>query len=534
MHIKQIEIVGFKRFTDLKIVELPIAARLIILAGPNGNGKSSLFDAFNTHHHHQLSGLGIRWLEDYHEKKLEIPRPVPAHFERVKIQFQEALEPKQWKKAFYIRSAYRNDADFVSGGLNRTPSALEERRIERLIDNDATVAKNYRRIASLAVAELYGDSNNERTFGDFRAATRTAINDPLHRLLPDLTLTDLGRPLENGTFYFTKGESKNFAYKNLSGGEKAAFDMLLDIVTNKKDFDDSIYAIDEPESHLNPRLHGELLRVLCDIIPESCQLWLATHSIGMLRAARDIAISHPEHVVFLDFDKDFDEAQILRPEPFSRSFWERSLEVAFADMAALIAPRMIIRCESRSRNAAAAGDGFDAQIYERIFNLEHPDVRFVSSGSANDLEKDISLVTAAIEGKIPGLTFKKLFDRDDRSAQEIEDALARGDRVLRRRQIESYLFDEEVLSALAANSGHPELAADTISAKDAALTAAVGRGNPADDMKSASGEAYVAIKKLLGITQGGNNARAFMRDTLAPLLVPGMTAYSEIKDDIFG
>ena len=112
--------------------------------------------------------------------------------------------------------------------------------------------------------------------------------------------------------------------------------------------------------------------------------------------------------------------------------------------------------------------------------------------------------------------------------------LLRGDRVLRRRQIEWYLFDDEVLSALAATSGHPELSADTISAKNAALAAAAGRGKPTDDMKSASGEAYVAIKKLLGITHGGNNARAFMRDTLAPLLVPEMTAYGELKDDIFG
>ena len=134
--------------------------------------------------------------------------------------------------------------------------------------------------------------------------------------MPDITLTDLGRPLENGTFYFTKGASKNFPYKNLSGGEKAAFDMLLDIVTNKKDFDDTIYAIDEPKSHLNPRLHGKLLRVLCDIIPENCQLWLATHAIGMLRAARDLAISHPGRVVFLDFDKDFDETRILPARAF--------------------------------------------------------------------------------------------------------------------------------------------------------------------------------------------------------------------------
>jgi hypothetical protein len=330
--------------------------------------------------------------------------------------------------------------------------------------------------------------------------------------------------------YFTKGPNKDFLYKNLSGGEKAAFDILLDLIVNKKDFDDTIYAIDEPESHLNPRLHGELLRVLDELVPDDCQLWLATHSIGLLRAARDLAINSPGHVAFLDFDKDFDEAQTLRPEPFSRSFWERSLAVAFADMAALIAPRMIVRCEGHS--SKAAGDGFDAQIYERIFDVEFPDVRFVSSGSATDLDKDISLVTAAIEGKISGLTFKRLYDRDDRSEQEIADVLARGDRVLRRRQIESYLFDDEVLTALANSTGNAELAADAIKARDAAIASSHKRGNPIDDMKSAAGETYVALKKIFALTQGGNNTRAFMRDTLAPLVVSTTNTYRELKADI--
>jgi hypothetical protein len=124
---------------------------------------------------------------------------------------------------------------------------------------------------------------------------------------------------------------------------------------------------------------------------------------------------------------------------------------------------MIIRCEGASQTSA--GDGFDAQIYETIFDHEFSDVRFVSSGSANDLNKDISLMTAAMEGKIPGLSFRKLFDRDDKSAQEIREALSRGDRVLGRRHIESYLFDDDVLTALAQSVGHPELAASAIAAK---------------------------------------------------------------------
>ena len=52
--------------------------------------------------------------------------------------------------------------------------------------------------------------------------------------------------------------------------------------------------------------------------------------------------------------------------------------------------------------------------------------------------------------------------------------------------------------------------------------------------KPPSGEIYNACKNVLGLTQCGNDAKTFMRDTLAPLIKPGMAVYEELKRDIFG
>ena len=47
MKIKSIHLNDFKRFTDLKIDGIPEEAKLVVMIGPNGCGKSSVFDALN-------------------------------------------------------------------------------------------------------------------------------------------------------------------------------------------------------------------------------------------------------------------------------------------------------------------------------------------------------------------------------------------------------------------------------------------------------------------------------------------------------
>ena len=52
MRIKSIELKNFKRFTDLRIDHIPESAKLVLLIGSNGSGKSSVFDAFELANSH--------------------------------------------------------------------------------------------------------------------------------------------------------------------------------------------------------------------------------------------------------------------------------------------------------------------------------------------------------------------------------------------------------------------------------------------------------------------------------------------------
>ncbi len=54
-------------------------------------------------------------------------------------------------------------------------------------------------------------------------------------------------------------------------------------------------------------LQGKLLDELLDSGPQQGQLWIATHSIGMMRRAMQLYVNSPTQVIFLDFEgQDFD------------------------------------------------------------------------------------------------------------------------------------------------------------------------------------------------------------------------------------
>jgi hypothetical protein len=62
---------------------------------------------------------------------------------------------------------------------------------------------------------------------------------------------------------------------------------------------------------------------------------------------------------------------------------------------------------------------------------------------------------------------------------------------------------------------------------------AVGRGAVSDNLKEAAGGIYNAAKKRLQLRCCGNDTKAFMLATPAPLIEPGMMVYQELKKDMF-
>lgn len=531
MKIREIKLNTFKRFTATTITDIPATARLIIVVGPNGCGKSSLIDAAHMWYRGHFA-QNKTWDESYHRK--QIAGASASWNNAVAVQFHDPqpVSDEAKRKALYARSAYRNDPEFSLDSLARVTPATQEFRINRLIDNDQAVSLNYRRLVSQGFEEVYERAAPSLTMAEFRERSIGEIRDAMQRLFPGLVLNSLGNPLTAGTFRFDKGDSHAFLYKNLSGGEKAAFDLLLDVLIKRKEFDDTVFFIDEPEAHMAPGLQGALLDELYLAIPANSQLWLATHSIGMMRRARDLAQSHLGSVVFLDFDGvNFDLPVTLRPTEPNRPFWKRAMQIALDDLAGYVAPEQVVLCEG---GRVDGGRDFDAECYNEIFKSEYPHVVFLGAGNASDIENDPRGVGRLLTALAPDVEVARVIDRDDRTDAEIQALQAKGVRVLSLRTIESYLLDDAVLEAMCVSFGKQEVASQLLEEKAASVRSSIAAGGPSDDLKRPAGDVYNIAKRLFPENKLGSDTRAFMKGVCAPLIKPGTPLYEALRRDIFG
>ena len=535
MHIKRIELDNYKRFNHLVIDEIPETAKLVVLVGPNGTGKSALFDAFLLK---SVSSRNNQSLErdqstrEYYINRTDrdFARQTLALARSIEVSFHEGEQAEtDWSTIFNIRTAYRVEADFSLTSLEAVQPSSESSRFTRIIDPDQAVSDNYKRLAWKRHSDLDSDAPAETTFGQYRSESLAKLQNGMKKLFsdPTLELQDFGGIKGGGVFRFAKGEVSDFHYKNLSGGEKSAFDLLLDIFVKGDEYKDAIYCIDEPEAHIASGLHGKLLETILDMIPEASQLWIATHSVGFANKAYEL-MRQENNVAFVDFSgHDFDQPVTIKPRVPDRAFWQMTYRVALDDLADLIAPSNIVICEGKE---SAAAQGFDANAYNDIFGASHPDTVFVSRGSATQVERSEVLI-AVIHAVSKGTTVSRLIDRDEMTATARDEKIQQGLRVLTRRELENYLYAPEVLNTFCKQANKSEYS-DDILAKTQELLA----GSPPEyfDFKTINQRLLAYIRTTTQIPNLGNDRSQFALEHLVPALRSTPTVFEELKSDVFG
>ncbi len=364
MRIRSLKLKNFKRFTDLELQDIPESAKLVLLIGANGSGKSSVFDAFAGLARRGTGGVD-RLAANYFAKSNETAEAI-AHVvtsdgvtEQVRAAWMPQVDgvqllaaPNRAGKKFYGRSALRASA--------RVPAWQQRAPVNEFIARDVDAPASFIDVDDRLSADVY------KYVADFNHALRqplfegrevnatdlvkqfiTPLNGALERVFgragPYPQMNNFREPESREMapeFMFRKGQFE-FSYDMLSLGEKQVFSVLLNLFVRKEKLQDAIIYIDELDLHLNTALQYALLEEIVERwIPETSQLWTASHSLGFIRYA-----SQSDSAVIFDFDAlNFDLPQALKPVPQESN---EVLQVAVPKeyLAALFAGKRLIYCE---------------------------------------------------------------------------------------------------------------------------------------------------------------------------------------------
>ncbi len=527
MRIKKIRLRQFKRFDDLTIDLGSEPKKIVALVGPNGCGKSSVFDAFEEKmkDYRDYGNEGREFLSKalYHENKDDSVQS--CEYNRNQAITIDTIDGKTGRKSFYIRTAYRFTSKLNITELKAIPNILEtnDEPISS-IALDSRLKSNYQRLLGISYNEFF---KGNKTGVQVRDELLGKVNNVLNNII-DAEISDLGDILsKRGQLYFKKGNSVNFPHSNLSSGEKEVVDIIVDLIIKVDEYNDTVICIDEPELHLNTSVQRKLLIEIEKLIPDSCQLWVATHSIGFLRALQEDLKNKVQVIDFSEKDY-FTGEKTIHPIVFSRSNWKRIFNTALEDLTGLLSPKRIIYCEGRADPTNFGAErGFDAKVFNNIFSEKYHDTLFISSGGNTELDQRSGVAIAILSKVFDDIEILVLKDRDispsgSTSTKDRETYLSnnpRNHRMLERMEIENYLFDKEVVKKYCQKEKYEF----NESLYDQSFTDIKNQ-----DIKSKNTD----IKKICGINMSINPET--FKLNLSKVISEDMPIYAELERCIFG
>jgi AAA15 family ATPase/GTPase len=533
MKIKTIQLKnGYKRFLDLTIDLGEDPKRIIALVGPNGCGKSSVLDGmlFQANPWGHIGNKGVKDHE-YHSmnKTPNFPHSnvvikfVEGDFQTIRTSKQ--AEGKE-KTIFSFRSPYRYNSNLKVNESRATAEIrLNNYGATTSSDLDDKIEENYRRLNIMYNKRLHEldctpSEAKQLIIGDLNSSIRKCL---------DLEVSSIGNiESSQGTLYFKKSDHPTeFEFNVLSSGEKEVVDILLDLYLRKDEYNDTIFLLDEPELHINTAIQKKLLVEINRLIGENCQLWITTHSIGFLRALQDELKDQCQIIQFKDGVNLASTPQTLFPMNKTIEKWREIFEIALDDLSHLVCPKKIIYCEGKDRPGQNGREnGLDAQVFNSIFSDKYHETLFVSSGGNTELDQRSEIALAILTKVFPAIEIYVLKDRDissGRITSENDRALylqnnPPSHRVLKRWELENYLYDKDVLKEYCAESG---LAFDEPS-YEAFVVDIVNQ-----NLKDQTGK----IKSICGITTNINPEQ--FKLNLSKHIREGMVVFSQLEDCIF-
>lgn len=449
MKIRSLHLKNYKRFADLTIDLGEKPARIVALVGPNGSGKSSVLDAILFSDSHSDIGDSGKRPVSYHKLAGSDSAPsVEVAFidgDYYSIRAKKLLDNRE-NTIFSIRSPYRFASGQATG--NSDPITMNSYGASDFSANDKKLDVNYGRL--FKKYREYMELNDCRP-SDARKFIIEELNASIEKCLP-IAIESLGEiDAGDAELIFRKqGQKGAFPFSDLSSGEKSVVDILLDLYLRKAAYDDSVFLVDEPELFMDSAVQKKLLREICCLLGQNNQLWITAKSPSLIAALQDEFGEDVQYLFFSGDQKWSEETHVLDPISATRDSWKNIFSDMIEDISSLVVPKCIVYCDGRrSQERLNAERGFDARFYSQVFANKYPDTVFFSSTGGGDDKDSHFVAVTLLQGKNKGTEAIILREREqgsfEKDRMDVLEKSSEGTRVLKRLDIENYLFDKDVL-----------------------------------------------------------------------------------------
>lgn len=446
-----------KEVPPLRLLAIESMSDVVVLAGPNGVGKTSLLNNLLGHFRSPSPNGRVRmtveatcgaeresWggLDMLDTSNAQHAQQLTRHLQRNRKRGQlhggvlnfdssrafEKIEPYGWSWNF--ADPFEEDI-----GWDQTFQPAKNRFQDVVHSMLRKLRSQKEEISTRALAmQRAGHTEMPIDFPDPLEKFKSAFSS----LLPGKTLLDLNEQTQK--IEYQVGAS-TLPLTSLSSGEREVVTIVFDFLL--RDPQDCIIVFDEPELHLHPELSYRLLRTLRDAGDRN-QFIFCTHSPDIITASLD------QTVVFV---------APAREPPVNQAITVREEDETSSVLALLGQSVGVISLGKRLVLIEGEKNSLDKQTYGAITGADHPDLVLVPAGGKGTLATFVAALDTVLKKTIWGVEWFMLADGD--AAAGISDtsdleARAKGRlRFLSRYHLENYFLDEQVLAAVFDHLEHP-------------------------------------------------------------------------------
>lgn len=428
----------------IKTFEVSELSDVVVLAGPNGVGKTRLVDALiqsfkNPHNTNNIVltieastkterdewGKEMLYTEDNNDATLL--RNTLQQANRRRVRWRSSVVQFESDRSIQKINPYAFQWDVgdpweESIGWDQTFGGLKNRFQDTLHSIFRKVQARRNEIAKRA-EKLIREGQKSMPL-DFPDPMEPFVNAFSQLLAPKILLdADL-----QGQQFKYEMDGHTFPISSLSSGEREVVNIVFDFILREPS--NCIVIFDEPELHLHPELSYKLLQTL-RTVGENNQFIFCTHSPDIITASLD------QSVVFIAPPKEDgrNQAIVVREDDETNE----ALKLLGQSIGIVALGKKLVLIEG-------AVSSLDKQTYGAILRNRFPNLVLVPSGGRGIITSFELLQRQILDKTIWGVEFFMICDRDAVPPSHQTSISSARLKVLNRYHLENYFLDEEILS----------------------------------------------------------------------------------------